>query len=128
MSDLPSCESDDPSTWSDMVAGLEIESEDNDLRLQLFGHNGIFLTAGGIIVADVVGAGILAIAFCIGYEVGLYPGIEGAPSPVGCQCSHFRGHVASSDVFRMFCPTCIGTRTYTGFVRGAFAKAPGNEV
>ena len=25
---------------------------------------------------------------------------------------------------RMFCPTCIGTTTYTGFVRGAFAKAP----
>ena len=43
-------ESDHESTW--------IDSTDSDLK-ELLGHNGVRLTAG-IIVADVVGAGILA--------------------------------------------------------------------
>ena len=101
-----------------MVAGLEIESEDSDLRLQLFGHNGVFLTAG-IIVADVVGAGILAMPVALA-NFGLYPGIVALLLLLAA-------NVHISVVMwrvRMFCPTCIGTTTYTGFVRGAFAKAP----
>eukprot|EP00913_Durusdinium_trenchii_P002735 g2529.t3 len=43
---------------TDMDTSTWVESEDSDLK-ELFGHNGVKLTAG-IIVADVVGAGILA--------------------------------------------------------------------
>ena len=102
-------ESDDISTW--------IESEDSDLK-ELFGHNGVFLTAG-IIVADVVGAGILAMPVAIA-NFGLYPGIVALLLLLAA-------NVHISVVMwrvRMFCPTCIGTTTYTGFVRSAFAKAP----
>ena len=54
------------------VLALRISSQDSDLK-ELFGHNGVWLTAG-IIVADVVGAGILAMPVAVA-NLGLIPGI-----------------------------------------------------
>lgn len=102
-------ESDDQSTW--------IESEDSDLK-ELFGHNGVLLTAG-IIVADVVGAGILAMPVALA-NFGLYPGIIAL---VLLLAANVHISIVMWRV-RMFCPSCIGTTTYTAYVRGAFAKAP----
>ena len=69
---------------------------------------GIFLTAGGIIVADVVGAGILAIAFCIGYEVGLYPGIN--RRSFSCWLAMFTFPWSCGE-FGCFAQHAFGTRT-----------------
>eukprot|EP00435_Cladocopium_sp_Y103_P026486 s4480_g6.t1 len=102
-------ESDDQSTW--------IDSEDSDLK-ELFGHNGVLLTAG-IIVADVVGAGILAMPVAVA-NFGLYPGMIAL---VLLLAANVHISIVMWRV-RMFCPSCIGTTTYTAYVRGAFAKAP----
>jgi len=88
---------DDPGTESDDIS-TRIESEDSDLK-ELFGHNGVFLTAG-IIVADVVGAGILAMPVAIA-NFGLYPGIAALLLLLAA-------NVHISVVMwrvRMFCPT-----------------------
>jgi len=102
-------ESDHESTW--------IDSKDSDLK-ELLGHNGVLLTAG-IIVADVVGAGILAMPVAMA-NFGLYPGIIAL---VLLMAANVHVSIVMWRV-RMFCPSCIGTTTYTAYVRGAFAKAP----
>lgn len=109
---------------------IRISSEDSDLK-ELFGHNGVWLTAG-IIVADVVGAGILAMPVAVA-NLGLIPGII---TLVVLLLANVHISIAMWRV-RMFCPTCADTTTYSAFrltgvrvwlseafVRGAFAKAP----
>lgn len=48
-----------------------MDSDDSDLK-ELYGHNGVLLTAG-IIAADVIGAGILAMPAAMA-NLGLYAG------------------------------------------------------
>lgn len=107
----------DSSADTDMDTSTWVESEDSDLK-ELFGHNGVKLTAG-IIVADVVGAGILAMPVAVA-QFGLIPG---AIALVVLLAANVHVSIVMWRV-RMFCPTCIGTNTYSAFVRGAFAKAP----
>ncbi|CAJ1443560.1 unnamed protein product [Effrenium voratum] len=98
------------STWG-------MESIDSDLK-GLLGHNNVLLTAG-IIVADVVGAGILAMPVAVA-KFGLIPG---AIALVLLLLANVHISIVMWRV-RMFCPTCKDSITYTGLVRDAFAVAP----
>jgi len=94
-----------------------IDSQDSDLK-ELEGHNGVWLTAG-IIVADVVGAGILAMPLAMA-KLGLVPGtiILVVLLLANVHISILMWRV------RMFCPTCMGSVTFTELVRDCFAEAP----
>ncbi|CAL1169810.1 unnamed protein product [Cladocopium goreaui] len=96
---------------------LRIESEHSGLK-EFFRQNGVCLTAG-IIVADVVGAGILAMPLAVA-NFGLVPG---SIALVVFLAANVHISIVMWRV-RMFCPTCENANTYTALVRGAFASAP----
>ena len=64
----PRCAMSKTATWDSDDA---MDSDDSDLK-ELYGHNGVLLTAG-IIAADVIGAGILAMPAAMA-NLGLYAG------------------------------------------------------
>mmetsp|Transcript_8985 Transcript_8985/g.21514 ORF Transcript_8985/g.21514 Transcript_8985/m.21514 type:complete len:482 (-) Transcript_8985:92-1537(-) len=94
-----------------------VESQDSDLKA-LTGHNGVLLTAG-IIVADVVGAGILAMPLAVA-KLGLIPG-----SVILVLLLFANVHISILMWrVRMFCPSCSESTTYTELVRDTFQLAP----
>ncbi|CAK9010796.1 unnamed protein product [Durusdinium trenchii] len=101
-------------TWDSDDA---MDSDDSDLK-ELYGHNGVLLTAG-IIAADVIGAGILAMPAAMA-NLGLY---AGTAALIALLLANVHVSMVMWRV-RMNCPTCVGATTYTALVQGAFAKAP----